>query len=612
MPTRAKPFLKFLAICVPPLLLLGIFNCWNGLRTTKATLRSNLAEGLTNFTDTFNYSLREQEEDLVTLSRSYAIQNFLRKSDEEIAQPAYLVDSSCELRVVLASAVNRRGYFASLSAFRPDRQRVLVARPGSVTGDLLILTKDFLSSEAQPDERVWTLAEPEVLLSGTDLTPEGARLRLSIPVFETGSERRLGVLAAELRIGTMLEDAARSWSAGNGASAPGRTVIVLDGTGRILYHPNHALLHQAVSPTMPYFRDVAARMGSAQNGVGSFSSAGGAESEAAFAPLPAVNIFVAVTADHSQPLARARRSGWITLFALVGLGTLAAALMTRYWDRKRRGIERVKRGVAAIAKGELDHRIDVQSGVDMRPLADDVNLLTAQLREQVVREAEARQFQSFVKLSAMLTHDLKNAIEALSLIVGNMERHFDNQAFRADAMKSLNLATQNLRSLVIRLTNPVTTLSGEHKRPQPVDLIPMLQRVIALTAEPFRGSHQIETNLPASLFALVDAERMEKVMENLVLNALEAMADKSGTLTIAAGKRDQDQVFFRITDTGSGMSRDFIENRLYRPFATTKKRGVGLGLYTCREVVRAHGGSIEVESQEAAGTTFTVVLPSSG
>jgi len=58
------------------------------------------------------------------------------------------------------------------------------------------------------------------------------------------------------------------------------------------------------------------------------------------------------------------------------------------------------------------------------------------------------------------------------------------------------------------------------------------------------------------------------------------------------------------------MSAEFIEQRLFRPFATTKKNGVGLGLYTCREVVRANAGTIEVQSNEGVGTTFRVVLPS--
>lgn len=100
------------------------------------------------------------------------------------------------------------------------------------------------------------------------------------------------------------------------------------------------------------------------------------------------------------------------------------------------------------------------------------------------------------------------------------------------------------------------------------------------------------------------------MIENLLLNAIEAMNGKSGTLRIEAGEDANGQPAFSVSDTGPGMSRTFIENRLFRPFSTTKKNGIGLGLYTCREVIRASGGSIEVQSVEGVGTTFRVVLPS--
>ena len=131
-----------------------------------------------------------------------------------------------------------------------------------------------------------------------------------------------------------------------------------------------------------------------------------------------------------------------------------------------------------------------------------------------------------------------------------------------------------------------------------------------MTAEPTRGQHVISIMLPESLFALVDGERMNKVVENLIINALEAMANKRGILSIAAGQTEEGKPFFSVKDSGEGMSRRFIEERLFHAFATTKRRGVGLGLYTCREVVHANGGSIEVDSREGAGTTFRVVLPS--
>ncbi len=117
-------------------------------------------------------------------------------------------------------------------------------------------------------------------------------------------------------------------------------------------------------------------------------------------------------------------------------------------------------------------------------------------------------------------------------------------------------------------------------------------------------------NLPPTLFALVDAGRIEEVIENLVLNALEAMGQQSGTLTVEAESLPSGAAMFAISDTGPGMSRTFIDNRLFRPFSTTKKNGIGLGLYACREVIQASAGSIEVQSVEGAGTTFRVVLPS--
>jgi signal transduction histidine kinase len=318
----------------------------------------------------------------------------------------------------------------------------------------------------------------------------------------------------------------------------------------------------------------------------------------------------AVGTNPEQLLSQARRNGWMGLIAALLFAALWSWFLTRQWGHQASGLERVTQGVEAIAKGKLDHHIELKSSDDLRPLADNLDLMTKQLRDQIAREAEGRQFQSFVRLSAVLTHDLKNAIEALSLTVSNMERHFDNQEFRADAMKSLTGATDNLRALVARLSNPVSTLSGEHKRPVAVDLVPMLRRVISLIAEPAAARHEIKVDLPEKVLALADVGRLEKVVENLIINAIEAMNKQPGSLSIVAGTTDDGKPFFSVSDTGEGMTTRFMEEKLFHPFATTKKRGVGLGLYTCREVVMANGGSITAVSKEDAGTTFTVVLPS--
>lgn len=631
MLVRPKLFLNFLLLCVLPLVVLALFTYWDGVRMAEAALQQEQDYSLSNVKSRITNLLNENQNELQRLSAARPIIDFLQRRNEEKSNLSAIASTtdfgtsspdqdapaiSDDLIIAVAAIVNRRSHFEAIALFDRTKRSAFVAERPTVESDspIIFRTKSLFSAQAQPDDRVWSTRVATLFCSPVSNGPTGSRLYCTAPVF-TGNDIVQGALVGELKLDAIFSEAAIKGlgtpmgAAGAGNGAP-TMFVVLDRAGRILYHTNEALKHQSVSASMPYFQPVASQMFSSDSGRQKFRSTTGDEYSTRYARIPELDVSVAVASNRELALASARRTGRISLLAALFLGVVAAFLLTLYWQRKSRGIERVTQGVEAIAKGKLDHRIDLRSSDDLRPLADNVGLMTQQLREQIAHEAETHQFQSFVRLSAILTHDLKNAIEALSLTVTNMERHFDNPEFRVDAMKTLRGATENLRALVARLSNPVTTLSGEHKRPRPVDLVPMLQRVISMTAAQTGEGHQTKINLPPSLHALVDAERMEKVVENLIINALEAMRGKDGTLTIEAGMTDNGKSFFSVSDTGEGMSSRFIEERLFHPFATTKKRGVGLGLYTCREVVRANGGSIEVDSQPGAGTTFRVVLPS--
>ncbi|MCM3874673.1 MAG: sensor histidine kinase [Pyrinomonadaceae bacterium] len=632
MPTRPSLFPTLLVFCLAPLLVLGGINYFNGLNAAESELLQDLERELDIFIATVSDHIDEQEDELTTLADSKTLRDYLQSLAPQSAAPAN--DQTLEnLQIALAATLSKQSHLVNISIFDKQRRPILIAERAPREGaseDLSFRTQDLPPGLPQPEAGVWAANKSEPLRSPVSTTSSGTSLRISVPVFaqSEGAATSIGALVAELEVDSLLSEAARRWEVSEPANqnSPGensssenspvrasstsRSVMVIDSTGRILYHQNQALAYQMVSDSLPHYKPVAARMMSGDDGWQSFFSGTGDEVWATFSTFPEMNMSVAILENYKEAMVAARRSVIWGLVYSVLIGSMAAILLSFYLQRKTGGIERVSEGVAAIAEGKLDHRIELRSSDENRVLADNVNLMTDRLREQIARETEARQFESFVKLSAILTHDLKNAIEALSLIVGNMEKHFDNQDFRADVMNSLKLASQNLSAMVTRLTNPVVTLSGEHKRPQPVDLVPMLKRVLALMAEPVAETHETKTDLPPSLFALADAERIEKVIENLVLNGLEAMARGNGTLTIKAGTTEEQEVFFSVTDTGNGMTPEFIEKRLYRPFATTKKKGVGLGLYTCREVVRANGGSIEVDSKEGSGTTFRVVLPS--
>ena len=123
---------------------------------------------------------------------------------------------------------------------------------------------------------------------------------------------------------------------------------------------------------------------------------------------------------------------------------------------------------------------------------------------------------------------------------------------------------------------------------------------------------RLETRLECTPDVSIEPERFRSVLQNLVLNAVEAIPD-TGTILVETLTEDGAAVL-TVSDTGRGMSPDFIRERLFRPFQTTKARGLGIGLYQCRQIVQQFGGNLSVESEEERGTRMIVrfpILPSS-
>ena len=544
---RPKPFLTYFILCAIPLLLLAGLNYWNGVRTVNSTLGTIVQNDLNSFNVAVDEVLNERKHEILGFAIKSVVQNTLAKKERNEIPADF------------------SAYFQSVTLFDNDRKPFCFQKaPGE-----WIFTSLESASLHQPDRRLWT--SPGNTLFETPGSTNGTMI-YSAPVNDGKTGTNLGAVVGVLDLQRVFANASR------GLKLRSNKLVVTDRAGKTVYSS-----------------DADTSLGSTY--------------QVAYAPIPQLGVTATVARQRSDFMSSAHLRGITGLVLALLAALLAAYVLAWHLSKGSSGMARVTEDLSAIAKGELDRRIILQSSDDARGIADNINVVTEQLRAKIAREQESRQFESFIRLSAMLTHDLKNAIEGLSLTVSNMERHYDNPQFRTDAMKGLTGATDKLKALVARLARPLTSLSGEHKRPTNVDLVPILQRVIAVHAEPARDKHKIVTRLPQNLFALVDATRIEEVMENLVLNALEAM-DTGGTLTVEAAYTSSGAPMFSISDTGRGMSKSFIETRLYRPFSTTKKTGIGLGLYTCREVIQASAGSIEVDSVEGAGTTFRVVLPS--
>jgi len=565
---RPKPFLTYFVLCALPLLLLAGLNYWNGVRTVNSMLSTVVQSDLMSFNVAVDELLDDREHDIRSFTVESPVQNILLKKQRKEIDPVSNYEQMMDTRSSLKAVGDLSRYFQSVTIFSSDRKPFCFQK-GS--GEWTFTNLDSASLPAV-DQRAWASQGTPVFRSSDNAA---GTIDYSAPVNDEKTGSNLGAAVGVLDLQHVFATASR------GLKARASKLVIVDGAGKTIY--------------------------SSDSGVDRLRD--GSSYTVAEAPIPSLGVTATVARQRSEFMSSVHGWGIAGIVLALFIALLGALVLERLVSKPSSGIARVKEDLSAIAKGELDRRIILKSSDDARGMADNINVVTDQLRAKIAREQESRQFESFIRLSAMLTHDLKNAIEGLSLTVSNMERHFDNPQFRTDAMKGLTSATDKLKALVARLSRPLTSLSGEHKRPADVDLVPILQRVIAAHAEPIRSKHKIVTRLPSSLHALVDAARIEEVMENLVLNAVEAM-DEPGTLTIEAGQTPDGAPSFSVGDTGRGMSKTFIDTRLYRPFSTTKKTGIGLGLYTCREVIQASEGSIEVNSVEGAGTTFRVVLPS--
>lgn len=232
----------------------------------------------------------------------------------------------------------------------------------------------------------------------------------------------------------------------------------------------------------------------------------------------------------------------------------------------------------------------------MRTLAKQASsaLLNLRLSDQL---ASARELAAIGKVSTFVMHDLKNLVSSVSLLLENAQEHITVPAFQNDLLMSLGNTVIKMRAIISRLKD-----LPEKKALQltPVDLLQMAQDTAAMV--PGR-TLEVTGN---SVIAEVDREELQKVALNLMLNAVEA-TNGNAPVRVEVGERGSP--FIRVKDEGCGIPAIFMQHVLFKPFTSTKKQGMGIGLYQSRQIVEAHGGRIEVESRIDHGSEFTVWLP---
>jgi putative PEP-CTERM system histidine kinase len=213
---------------------------------------------------------------------------------------------------------------------------------------------------------------------------------------------------------------------------------------------------------------------------------------------------------------------------------------------------------------------------------------------------EARKFDAFNRMSAFVVHDLKNIVAQLSLMLKNAERHRDNPEFQKDMRMTVEHSVDRMKQLMMQLregTTPVDAPSG-------IDLAAVVDRIQRAKANQQPG---VELRVESNVVAQGHVDRLERVIGHLVQNAIDATGD-DGRVWVRLAKLNG-LAMIEVGDTGRGMTPEFVRDRLFKPFQTTKATGMGIGAYESFQYVQELGGRVEVDSTPEAGTQVRLLLP---
>jgi len=303
-----------------------------------------------------------------------------------------------------------------------------------------------------------------------------------------------------------------------------------------------------------------------------------------------------------------------------GLGTAAFAsvLLTLLVIRNLQGAVRKIEGGLQSLEQNLESKIDTTTDPEeIQRIVHAINRLGRTLQEKIEREKQienelrhAERLASLGRLVAGVAHEVRNPLATIRLRVQMCRRDSDNPRVKESCLVALE-EIERLNGMVNRLLNfarPVRL----HR--EPTDLRKLVEeRMESFREQAVKSQVTLVANFPPQeKYYAVDKGHLAQVFDNVIQNAIDAMADKGGTLSVSLISMetpgDGDGFHLEFRDTGKGMDGT-VADHVFDPFFTTKPSGTGLGLSICHELVTAHGGDIHVESQEGKGTSVRISIP---
>jgi signal transduction histidine kinase len=334
-------------------------------------------------------------------------------------------------------------------------------------------------------------------------------------------------------------------------------------------------------------------------------------------------VLVEAAQAHRQELTtsiqQAQRWGYLNRQALETLPWIATVFFLTLVLLAIRSARRIARSLASpidelvgwsqrVARDEPLPLADVQppedSG-DFAILRDSFRTMEREVRAARAREVETARVRASVALARGVAHELKNSLTPLRLAVRTLRSNRTLDGATAEPLDVIDAESNRLEGLARAFSQFGRAPEGPRSA---VDLVELLT-YIGRTHVPKNISFRLEPSAP-EVWVEGYYDALSRALVNLVLNAVEAMGERGGSLAVSLGETDAGKVGIRIADSGPGLPAG-SEQRLWDPDFTTKPRGTGLGLALVRQTIHAHGGEVIARTAASGGAEFEIVFPRS-
>ncbi|MCJ7581331.1 MAG: ATP-binding protein [Candidatus Aminicenantes bacterium] len=302
------------------------------------------------------------------------------------------------------------------------------------------------------------------------------------------------------------------------------------------------------------------------------------------------------------------------IVSLAALMVLTLIILRLFEKIINRPIFNLKNRMKKIQEGDFASKVPITKDDEIGDLAKSFNIMITKLEEANNRIEEMHEKQmekaehlaSLGEIAAGLAHDIKNPIAGMKGALEIIHQKTDDSDSNKEVFKEVLIQIDKIDQIIgdlLRYAKPKELFIREVPFEECVDHAVKLAQMQVKNKNIQFHVNSTDKNIQASL----DADKIQEVLLNLILNGVAAIPEK-GTITIHSTKQNNKDLRITVSDNGTGIKKEQL-SQIFQPFFTTKSHGTGLGLSICQKAIAAHSGTLEVESEEGKGTTFTILLP---